>query len=361
MKHSIWFALLAIITLSCNKQPTCSDGILNGSEIKIDCGGSCDVCPSCFDGIQNQDEVAIDCGGVCTACPAQWEEISLGTSNRLKDIAFFEDGLTGLIIGENGSLHRTTDAGDSWTKINQSSENLNSIYIQNGIAYISGRSLILIGRNKGASWQQKSAPNNNWNDLWFFDEQNGVMVGDSLWAIRTVNGGDTWISELRDFFDPTPLGSVSFLSDQGGSAGAESRLFITSNGGKSWNMASTNADSIGGMGPISNVVMVNANRTILAADRGMFVSTNNLIWLNKGYEAKAGKLDFRESDWLYACANRAGDRGLIYYSSDGGVSWERENLPFDAPAQNAVAFIDDNRAISVGNNGSAYLRIKEVP
>ncbi len=52
---------------------TCTDGILNGDETDIDCGGVlCDACPTCTDGIQNGDETGIDCGGVnCPACPAE--------------------------------------------------------------------------------------------------------------------------------------------------------------------------------------------------------------------------------------------------------------------------------------------------
>ncbi|MFN8339478.1 MAG: zinc-dependent metalloprotease [Saprospiraceae bacterium] len=51
--------------------PTCSDGIQNGQETGIDCGGpNCPVCISCTDGIQNGQETGIDCGGPnCPACP----------------------------------------------------------------------------------------------------------------------------------------------------------------------------------------------------------------------------------------------------------------------------------------------------
>ena len=54
-----------------NIAPTCNDGIQNGDEEGIDCGGSCpDKCdttvvPTCDDGIQNGDEEGIDCGGSC--------------------------------------------------------------------------------------------------------------------------------------------------------------------------------------------------------------------------------------------------------------------------------------------------------
>ncbi len=52
--------------------PTCTDGIQNQDETGIDCGGSsCPACPSCSDGIQNQDETGVDCGGAtCPTCPS---------------------------------------------------------------------------------------------------------------------------------------------------------------------------------------------------------------------------------------------------------------------------------------------------
>lgn len=54
--------------------PTCSDGLQNGDETGVDCGGSCESCPvpeTCDDGIQNQDETGVDCGGSCSACPVE--------------------------------------------------------------------------------------------------------------------------------------------------------------------------------------------------------------------------------------------------------------------------------------------------
>ena len=56
---------------ACEPTPTCSDGIQNGDETGIDCGGSCSACepaPTCTDGIQNGDETGVDCGGSCSAC-----------------------------------------------------------------------------------------------------------------------------------------------------------------------------------------------------------------------------------------------------------------------------------------------------
>ncbi|MCB0638624.1 MAG: T9SS type A sorting domain-containing protein [Lewinella sp.] len=56
---------------NCPTCPTCDDGIQNGEETGVDCGGpDCPACPTCNDGIQNGDETGVDCGGPdCPACP----------------------------------------------------------------------------------------------------------------------------------------------------------------------------------------------------------------------------------------------------------------------------------------------------
>lgn len=74
---------------------SCADGVRNGTETDIDCGGSCRPCnngktctlaldcssgvcsgntclpPNCGDGIKNSDETDIDCGGSCGRCGVQ--------------------------------------------------------------------------------------------------------------------------------------------------------------------------------------------------------------------------------------------------------------------------------------------------
>ncbi|ANQ48104.2 family 31 carbohydrate-binding protein [Flammeovirga sp. MY04] len=63
----------------CYFVPTCNDGIQNGDETGVDCGGSsCTACPTCDDGIQNGQETGVDCGGPdCISC----EVVCNGTPN----------------------------------------------------------------------------------------------------------------------------------------------------------------------------------------------------------------------------------------------------------------------------------------
>ena len=61
--------LLFFLSLTgCTDDVSCTDGIQNGNETGIDCGGDCDPCPTCLDGIQNQGETGVDCGGPCVEC-----------------------------------------------------------------------------------------------------------------------------------------------------------------------------------------------------------------------------------------------------------------------------------------------------
>lgn len=59
--------------------PTCDDGIQNGEETGVDCGGpDCPTCPTCDDGMQNGEETGIDCGGPdCPACPCTGTEVTM--------------------------------------------------------------------------------------------------------------------------------------------------------------------------------------------------------------------------------------------------------------------------------------------
>lgn len=71
---------------------TCTDGIQNGDETGVDCGGSnCAPCvtpPTCNDGIQNGDETGVDCGGSnCTPC-------TTGGTDILHE-GYFESGWDG--------------------------------------------------------------------------------------------------------------------------------------------------------------------------------------------------------------------------------------------------------------------------
>lgn len=65
-------------TVACGPA-SCDDGIQNGDETGVDCGGpDCAACPTCDDGIQNGNELGVDCGGPdCAPCPCDGQDVTL--------------------------------------------------------------------------------------------------------------------------------------------------------------------------------------------------------------------------------------------------------------------------------------------
>ena len=119
--------------LECTR-PTCDDGILNGYEEDVDCGGpDCDPCfPMCFNGIQDGDEEGVDCGGTsCEPCPCGddpggCDNVTDGGAIQADEIqcgSYDPANITNvsLPVGGSGTLvyqwESSTDGGTNWTVI----------------------------------------------------------------------------------------------------------------------------------------------------------------------------------------------------------------------------------------------------
>ncbi|MDT0538337.1 hypothetical protein [Croceitalea sp. P059] len=130
-KFSMMFvAALALTLTSCGSDDndpvaaTCSDGIQNGTETGVDCGGTCEPCiaeATCDDGIQNGDEEGVDCGGSsCNACTesveltgSQTEDLTLDAANTytLTNSFSIETGAT-LTIPAGTTITATAASGE---------------------------------------------------------------------------------------------------------------------------------------------------------------------------------------------------------------------------------------------------------
>ena len=117
---------------------TCSDGIQNGGETGIDCGGSCpNACPeeaTCDDGVQNGDEEGVDCGGSCAnACGAMsTTELNGSISEDMELDPAVSYQLTGTFSVESGAT-LTIPAGTVITAdVEDGEETSTYIVIQQG-------------------------------------------------------------------------------------------------------------------------------------------------------------------------------------------------------------------------------------
>ncbi len=128
---------------------------------------------------------------------AQWINLSSGTTETLLGVQII-DLNSAVIVGVNGLILRTTNAGQDWVTITSGTTfDLRSVFLVNSqIRIVVGyHGTILKTSDGGTNWSLKNS--NTTNDLFnvFFINNNiGFAVGTSI-ILKTTNGGDTWYSQ----------------------------------------------------------------------------------------------------------------------------------------------------------------------
>lgn len=136
-----------------------------------------------------------------TTTPTQWEIQTSGTTANLNAISMlvFATGAgttTGYVVGDNGTILKTTNGGTEWV-----AQNSGTTVKLNGISAVTATSAWAVGNNGtilrttdgGTTWVQlNSGTTVNLNAVFFRDTQVGWVVGDGGLTLRTLNGGNSW-------------------------------------------------------------------------------------------------------------------------------------------------------------------------
>ena len=140
-------------------------------------------------------------------CSAQWYELNCGTTNALNAL-YFVNKDTGYVVGYEGTIMKTTDAGQNWeTQNSGSTQILMSVYfINTNIGYICGSggvvdNEILKTTDAGENWFVNYSNKNigDWfNSICFPDSNTGYAVGFNS-IMNTTDGGKNWIQQKTNF------------------------------------------------------------------------------------------------------------------------------------------------------------------
>jgi len=128
---------------------------------------------------------------------SQWHwQNPLPQGNNLRG-ASFVDANTGTVVGEYGTIVRTTDGGNSWTiQASGTTQTLWAVSFtdpNNGTAVGEGGTIVGT-TDGGAHWaSQPSGTTFQLRGVWFSDANNGAAVGDSGTILRTTDGGNSWV------------------------------------------------------------------------------------------------------------------------------------------------------------------------
>jgi photosystem II stability/assembly factor-like uncharacterized protein len=278
-----------------------------------------------------------------------WFRQPLNYWQRWYDVKFI-DSLTGFIVGDHGTILRTTDGGSTWlesyagmalslTTIGISS--VNNIFIggENGFLFHSG--------DTGKSWSRfLLMQTENIRGIIFETAQKGWLYGDSSLLMQTTNGGSTWLLSSLDslkniigivrkgqnllnvYFED---GNYAYSNDEGltwlmGSAGLNKRITrVKSDGISHWIV-----------GENGTVICVPMYGDIIDRSVGTSVTLRDMAFLNSGE--------------MYV----AGDGGKIYYSTNSGADWYSQYTA-DSHDLYALAFTDSSHGYAIGNGGTVLV------
>jgi len=243
---------------------------------------------------------------------------------QLTDIEF-ADARVGWIVGESGLILRSVDGGKNW------------------VAQASGTSAML-------------------SAIWVFDSQTAVIVGgdqssDRSFALRTVDGGQTWTKTL-DVEPATFLWDVCFVNSSVGWASGNGAMAKTTDGGRTW---SINAESGSSHTSIHFFDASDGLRTdgdALSATEDGGTTWDEDIYLPGAEWSDVWDLEFigATEGWGAGTYGDGPSVGRIWHTTDRGRTWEVQ-CDLAGTELKDVEFVDaDNGwAVGVGPDGEGVV------
>jgi photosystem II stability/assembly factor-like uncharacterized protein len=191
-------------------------------------------------------------------------------------------------------------------------------------------------------WQQPVPTGNLLYGIDFVNEQTGYAVGTVGTIIKTTNGGNNWQAQISN--SNITLLSVSFINESTGyTCGGEGLILKTTNGGSNWISQISNTSFT-----LIRIDFINDRIGYSSGDNGTMLKTTNggVNWssLNSGTLSNLYSLSFLDS-----LNGVAGGIRTIIKTSDGGNSWQNQNVTFVNffSIVKDIQYIDPNNIISV--------------
>ena len=337
-----------------------------------------------------------------------WVQINTGTTQTLRSI-YFTSLNVGYISGDAGILRKTLNSGTSWLDISNSSPYFfKSVFFTDAnTGYVIGKDNSqvygIIGKttNAGVTWTYKQLSTYNYpNSIFFTDQNNGYIADDRNVLTKTFDAGNAWSEETIG--NPETLRSIFFTDDNTGysvseastvTTGLPCKIKKTIDGGKNWNIIHktsgyylnqvlfTNPNTgfaVGGQN-ISKTIDAGATWTtktintagnitsicftddktgyVTAVPYGQIYKTidggNTWSLLVSGvFERYFISISFIDAKTGFAVGYNNNTDGIMYKTSDGGVSWTSANN-FNTNLF-SIYFTSAKIGFCVGSNGSIY-------
>lgn len=279
-----------------------------------------------------------------------WREVPTSTTENLNKIEIINN--TAFCVGDNGTILKSTDEGESWSGISTSATgNITAIkFINNTTGFFTtSDGFIFKTTNTGDSWTGSNVHSGGINGIDFLNANTGIAVGDNGFIFRTTNGGSSW----------TSLGSISVFTITGVAAlteslavavGTQGSYLVSEDAGENWTyktIPTTVAFS---------KIEKGTDEKAIAVGSGGHIAEFTVATLTM---SNATKID-TDDDWIKDVYVRnfddvyrpvvVGFASSVYVLNSSWKTWDMDSV------NNLVGihFINDSTGLACGFNGKIY-------
>src|SRR5947208_622237 len=288
----------------------------------------------------------------------QWSPVDSGTTSNLNGAILLDSG-TGFIVGDGGTILKTTDTGMTWSPLTSGITNvLHDVYFFNesqGVA-VGERGRILRTTDGGDGWQRVTSGVTDTLRSVSFSGVNGIAGGDSQTILYSTDSGVSWQISQSGFFGGGFLGAQMLSATIGFVAGQNSifqpLLGASTDGGASWAFQPFYFGQNEGGG--TDVFFFDQNTGVISGTvfdgRGAIARTTDagVSWSTLLLDQAIQGIDFPQPTSGFA----AGWGGRISHSTDSGITWTDQTNGTSANLNDVNFASDALRGIAVGDSGT---------
>jgi photosystem II stability/assembly factor-like uncharacterized protein len=290
---------------------------------------------------------------------ATWAAQSSGTTRLLNSVAFC-GASTGWAVGEGGIILGTADGGATWKR--QDSHVDGTLF---AVACVDAKHAWALGQtgsdfttivvstaDGGATWTVMPAgTTRSLRAISFVDASHGWAVGEFGTIMATVDGGRHWTSENSGLSEDDELYGVAFsdpvhgwaVGDHAPAGSNRGIVLVTDDGGRTWTKLRLAAPAVGFLGVSvldSELAWAVAGNSVLqTANRGGTWRTQSTSGWND-----LSSVAFCTSNVGWAVGDQQSAStmsGVVFGTSDGGVTWVKQKLVDSCPYLTSVVAIAD--------------------